>query len=559
MASLAAIVLTVSALPGARTLVPTFAATGSVVITQTGGSTDVKEGGPTDSYTVTLSSAPTGPVTVTLNKSSDQITFTITQTSGISPGPNQIIFTAANYNQPRTVTVTATNDSTVEQTKTATITHSPSTFAGTDTYSGATVTVTVRDNDAVVSNTPQNNNTVDPANNSTQNPDVVAPANNTSNNTTNNATNNLTGNSINNTPPTNSVNNTSNNTANNTPTNLPDNSPAEPQPTSAPGQSLRERTQAVLQNPTVVKATQITNDIVNPITTTAVAISAAAVIPITTWYPLLLRIFLEPAQLLTIRRRRGSLGTVRDSLNDKPVDLAIVRLFGPDQRVIGTRVTDREGRYGFLLDKAGQYRMGIHKAGFTFPSNVARDQVSRSGQLQLAEPTFVANTVLIDPSVKALGPKAALRRHARHSTHAFVSYAGIFVGVIAAIFAHTALAFVLLAIHVLLFFVFRLTAVGPKARPWGRVYRSDTGKPVSGAVVRVFDLQYNRHLDTQVTDRLGRFAFTTGQRQYRLDVYKPGFALQTESNKSTDYHGQALRPNKNGVINVDIALKAAAA
>jgi uncharacterized delta-60 repeat protein len=108
-----------------------------VVVVQSGGSTNVTEGGATDSYTVVLTSQPTANVTVTLTPGS-QLTAT----------PLTLIFTAANWSVPQTVTVTAVDDLVVEGTHTSTITHAA---ASSDaTYNGfaiASVTATITDND----------------------------------------------------------------------------------------------------------------------------------------------------------------------------------------------------------------------------------------------------------------------------------------------------------------------------------------------------------------------------------------------------------------------------
>ena len=112
-------------------------ATAGLLLTQTGSSTDVTEGGATDTYSLVLNTQPTDNVTVTLNAGSQLTTSATTLT-----------FTAANWNVAQTVTVTAVNDSAVEGSHTGSITHVVSS-AGAD-YNGlsiAPVSVTITDND----------------------------------------------------------------------------------------------------------------------------------------------------------------------------------------------------------------------------------------------------------------------------------------------------------------------------------------------------------------------------------------------------------------------------
>ena len=77
--------------------------TGDVVIAESGGSTEVSEEGPTsDQYTMVLVSQPTADVNIYLQDISDPDQVTIV--------PESLVFTAANWNEPQTVTVTAVND-----------------------------------------------------------------------------------------------------------------------------------------------------------------------------------------------------------------------------------------------------------------------------------------------------------------------------------------------------------------------------------------------------------------------------------------------------------------
>ncbi len=74
-----------------------------VIITPTGGSTTVVEGGSTDSFDVALAAKPSDTVTITLTPGTQVTTSTTTLT-----------FTTSNWNTPQTVTVTGVNDATVE-------------------------------------------------------------------------------------------------------------------------------------------------------------------------------------------------------------------------------------------------------------------------------------------------------------------------------------------------------------------------------------------------------------------------------------------------------------
>lgn len=111
-----------------------------VTIVESGGSTNITEGGTTDDYTVVLNTAPTGPVTIT-----------ITPGTNASVVPATLTFTPANWNIAQTVTVTALDDALIEGAHTGTITHA-STSADA-AYNGAVianVVANITDNDGPV-------------------------------------------------------------------------------------------------------------------------------------------------------------------------------------------------------------------------------------------------------------------------------------------------------------------------------------------------------------------------------------------------------------------------
>ena len=108
--------------------------TAGVTIVQSGGTTNVTEGGATDSYTVVLDTQPTANVTIVL---------TGTQ---VTPSPAPLTFTSSNWLTAQTVTVTAVNDAIVEGAHSGSVSH----VATGGGYTGliiAGVTASITDND----------------------------------------------------------------------------------------------------------------------------------------------------------------------------------------------------------------------------------------------------------------------------------------------------------------------------------------------------------------------------------------------------------------------------
>jgi len=110
----------------------------AVVVAQSGGTTAVSESGVADTLSVVLNAQPTASVTVTLAGGAQL---------GLSPNP--LVFTAANWNVPQSVTVSAIDDAVVEGPHGATITFAvTSTDANFNGLPVAGVAVSIVDNDA---------------------------------------------------------------------------------------------------------------------------------------------------------------------------------------------------------------------------------------------------------------------------------------------------------------------------------------------------------------------------------------------------------------------------
>ena len=99
-------------------------------------SVSVTEGGAASSYTAVLDSQPTSSVTVTITGAGTDVTLDV----------SSLVFTAGNWDDAQTVTVTAVDDAIDENTETVTLTNTTS-GGGYGTHS-ADVEVTIGDNDA---------------------------------------------------------------------------------------------------------------------------------------------------------------------------------------------------------------------------------------------------------------------------------------------------------------------------------------------------------------------------------------------------------------------------
>ncbi|MEC4891490.1 MAG: DUF4114 domain-containing protein [Oscillatoria sp. PMC 1051.18] len=134
-----------------------------VAISQTGGNTSVAEGGTSDTYSVVLTTAPVGEVTVILDPDEE--------TDLGNGGGNQVslVFTEENFDTPQVVNVTGVDDEEVEGEHTSTILHMVSSSddrytneaIAVDGVSTQEITVNVTDNDfGLIVNESDNNTQV---------------------------------------------------------------------------------------------------------------------------------------------------------------------------------------------------------------------------------------------------------------------------------------------------------------------------------------------------------------------------------------------------------------
>ncbi len=125
--------------------------TDGVSITESGGSTDIVEGGATDSYDVVLTALPSATVTVT-----------ITTDSQANADKATLTFLTSNWDTAQTVTLTAVDDDIAEGAHSSTVTH---TAASSDlSYDGITISdvvASITDNDTAAVNITESGGSTD--------------------------------------------------------------------------------------------------------------------------------------------------------------------------------------------------------------------------------------------------------------------------------------------------------------------------------------------------------------------------------------------------------------
>lgn len=284
----------------------------------------------------------------------------------------------------------------------------------------------------------------------------------------------------------------------------------------------------LLNNPEYQEAADNT---VAPVVT-AVAVANTAVATGTTLFTYLQFLATQPL-LLFGRRKRTFWGTVYHSLTKNPVDLAYVRLVdATTKRIIQTKITDIHGRYAFFV-QPGNYLVQVAKNGFVYPTQLLANQKDDGKFLDVyhGEPITVTIASQITPNVP-LDPvdkpaadvsKIILKSRLRALQHMLV-VTGPVLSLLAFIISRSVISGIAFLAQIILYIGARRIAFPPKPKNWGIVYDHASKSPLGKVVARIFDTEYNKLLDTQITDTKGRFAFLASARKYYVTYEKEGYA-----------------------------------
>lgn len=229
-------------------------------------------------------------------------------------------------------------------------------------------------------------------------------------------------------------------------------------------------------------------------------------------------------ELLGLKRRRQEWGTVYNAATKEPVPLVKVSLFLSNGRLVETRVTDQQGRYGFLIAeelRGSDFIIKVEKPGYTFPSQqvttptdtILYQHVYR-GELINVQSGSVANfDVPVDPlTPEALGLK---KRFTLKFSNTFIRVLDIgfwiatFMLPISVYLNPTPFNIAVLVVYAV-FTVMRLA--GFKQRPYGLVTDAQ-GTPVPYSLIVLNDI-FGRRKSFSVSDQNGRYFILTEKGDY---------------------------------------------
>jgi hypothetical protein len=271
------------------------------------------------------------------------------------------------------------------------------------------------------------------------------------------------------------------------------------------------------------------------------------------WLPLLrflLDIFTEPL-LLLFGKKRKPWGRVINSLTNRPLDLAFVRLYDLSGKLVRTTVTDRTGRFRFVMP-AGSYLLKSTKTLYNFPSKLLsaipfleKSRYYFGGTINITEkePAFVKD-IPLDPIEHNRQAKDLVKLRLRMVIHLSVALFGVVVAIVNLVLSFSVFTCVFLGLHLIMLAIFFRLAYSKAPKSWGHVYDQDSGLPVKGAIIRIYDQRFGRLLDMRVANRKGEYGFLVGPSAYHLTVEAAGYTFPGNKAKDNkDYLGGAILVN----------------
>lgn len=258
---------------------------------------------------------------------------------------------------------------------------------------------------------------------------------------------------------------------------------------------------------------------------------------------------------LGIRRRSQPWGVVYDSKTKQPLDPVYVQLLDENGEEVATSITDIQGRFGFLIEKPGNYRLMAGKTNYAFPSDamqgihtdVLYDEVYHGETLALDRDGVITKNIPMDPQAGDWNQeeKKRMRVGGVSKTVEIISniifYGGLAFTLTMTVMEPTNINIIFTAVY-LGMQILRMIGFHPRA--YGVVKDSKTQKPVAHGIIKIFNAALQQRVAHAVTDDRGRYYALVPEGNYYMTVEE-----KKEDNTYEILYTSESFPTKQGIIN----------
>ena len=234
---------------------------------------------------------------------------------------------------------------------------------------------------------------------------------------------------------------------------------------------------------------------------------------------------LHPSALPFYRRKKQKYwGTVFDDFTKSPLENVAVSLVNERDRIVETVLTDKEGRYGFLVlegtftlraQKEG-YRMETQKEQDTLYGNVYHGEVLQTQERPMVDMNITLvneNTHWEDAVRNTLKRYMSLSAILKRSLFYFLSFFGFTVSLIATYIETNAFNSIVLILYFLFFFWNLL-----RRKSFGTIKSGEDGSFVPFAIIELYKKGSDQRVKFVVSDILGRYYLLVKKGSYSMKV-----------------------------------------
>jgi hypothetical protein len=261
-----------------------------------------------------------------------------------------------------------------------------------------------------------------------------------------------------------------------------------------------------------------------------------------------------------MRGRRRWWGVVYDAVTKHPLDPVYVILKDKNGKEIETRITDMNGRFGFLMPP-GEYYIEVKKTHYQFPSkkilgaaDEIYDNVYNGGLLRIIDPKITVINIPMDP-LDFDWNEVAKKKYIKFNYRWEVAKRWIPEILFLLGFAISIIVWVLKSTifnQIMIWFFVGLGILkhfGFKQRIWGLILDKKTKKPFALTFLRVFFAKLNQQIHFINTDAMGRYYILVQPGIYDIVLEK-----KTEKGYEIIAKVSSVKAKK-GVLNKDLFVK----
>lgn len=343
------------------------------------------------------------------------------------------------------------------------------------------------------------------------------------------------------------------------------------EPVIPPGTQIKE----IINNPIIKEI--ITNPVVDNTVKTVVSVGIgisivagmAGTIPFTSGIFIPYRIFQFLGTIFS-RKKKKYWGMVYDSFTKQPLDPVYLVLKNKEGVEIKTKITDLNGRFGFLVSPGEYYieaknlassekdYIEIRKTRYKFPSTKIKgsrdelyDDLYHGELIKIKDPAFISINIPMDP-IGFNWNEIAKKEASRFNYHwelfkrwfpTFVFYTGLVLAFFFLFFEPNTFNIVMGWAYIGLF---ALRSFGFRPKSWGLVLNKKTKKPLPFSIIKVFPNGTDTVIQRTICDKTGRY----------FVLAKPGvYDLLVEEKRAEEYRPAKKYSNlitKTGVLNKDL-------